>query len=360
MSLLQLAALCGHLEMCELLLDLGADINQTPVGFKGLTPLYFAIYSKNCHLCRYLLEKGAVLQQTRMQPSCVAIALAHGSVETVQMFMEHGMMLKEDEIQNELKSVMKYGTLASVQWMLEHPVAMQCYQECPDYCIQVVRDENTIDVVVYLINKAVFQSYRQAWLTSCMMKATFLDLVQDMKLLLDNGVFLNGYPNAPHSPLCRASFYNAIGVVKLLLDSGASMHIGNPRKICPLIHAVAMNHPGVCKILIERDPKVVQWACRDGFYGALHIATHAVDEDLSLMRLLLESGANVDARDTIGVTPLMIAAIFKNITKCQFLLEHGADIHRTDDYKRSVYSWALESKDQSTIAFVSDKLRLKA
>jgi uncharacterized protein len=63
--------------------------------------------------------------------------------------------------------------------------------------------------------------------------------------------------------------------------------------------------------------------------AALHAALAGPDPDIA--RVLLPAGADVNARQQGGVTPLQEAALSGRVELARLLLEHGADRAATDD-----------------------------
>lgn len=62
----------------------------------------------------------------------------------------------------------------------------------------------------------------------------------------------------------------------------------------------------------------------------LHIA--AINEDLKAIELLLDEGADLNARGEGGMTSLHYAVQMEKMEAIQLLLEHGADRAVTDDF----------------------------
>ena len=60
-----------------------------------------------------------------------------------------------------------------------------------------------------------------------------------------------------------------------------------------------------------------------GTYGSLHLAV--ANKDPFAVKLLLERGENVNAKNLSGWTPLMQAAFVGHVRIAQMLLESGAD-----------------------------------
>lgn len=63
--------------------------------------------------------------------------------------------------------------------------------------------------------------------------------------------------------------------------------------------------------------------------------------DLTALRHLIDSGANVNERSGMNSTPLILAAIKGHFTALQMLAEAGADINAVDNYKQSALHYAV-------------------
>jgi ankyrin repeat protein len=99
--------------------------------------------------------------------------------------------------------------------------------------------------------------------------------------------------------------------------------------------AVFFRHPDLARELIERGADVNAQAQNPQRVGAVHAA--ATVGDHATMQLLLERGANPNARQQMGYTALHGAASHGDIEMARLLLKHGADPQaRTDDGKTAV------------------------
>ena len=90
----------------------------------------------------------------------------------------------------------------------------------------------------------------------------------------------------------------------MLLDHGAQIHAAcsNPKK-SPLHVACAYGHRSVVKELLTRGPDIesIYWCC----YTPLHMASNNGRSDVLL--LLIEAGANIEAKRCNGRTSLSLA-----------------------------------------------------
>jgi ankyrin repeat protein len=125
------------------------------------------------------------------------------------------------------------------------------------------------------------------------------------------------------SELHRAIERNQVNRVGELLQSGASvndMHEGH----YPLTHAAVMGHAEIVRLLLEHGANVMQRASNDA--TALH-CTH----DVKSASVLIDAGADVNAPLREGgpkdCSLLGVNASYGRLTMVRFLIEHGADVN---------------------------------
>lgn len=69
----------------------------------------------------------------------------------------------------------------------------------------------------------------------------------------------------------------------------------------------------------------------------MELISAAARGDVETVKSLLTQGANVDASDESGVTPLIAAAYGNHVETAQVLIEAGADVNRQDRTQQSAY-----------------------
>jgi ankyrin repeat protein len=127
------------------------------------------------------------------------------------------------------------------------------------------------------------------------------------RLLEDQPDLVNAYAPDGNTPLGLSAFFNAPATARLLLDGGAD------------IDAVARN---VMKV------------------QALHAAVAA--RSVETVKLLIDRGADVNARQQVGYTPLMGAAGSGRDELVDLLLRHGADASAVSEDGKTPSSIARE------------------
>ena len=110
--------------------------------------------------------------------------------------------------------------------------------------------------------------------------------------------------------------------MKLLLDKGADPNATNRRKSTPLFWAI--HDEAKVRLLLDSgaDANVRNADGRTLVYQAA-----SMGNGLPILRLLLEKGAEPDAKTIIGMTPLMAASGRANVDAMRLLIEKNADVN---------------------------------
>jgi len=130
--------------------------------------------------------------------------------------------------------------------------------------------------------------------------AIYMGDVSKVERLLNLGVDPNVLSDGYSSPLDSAISYRQPAIVKLLVEAGADLELGNTMlDWTPLCSAVVGNEIGLSKYLIDSGADI---DALSDLYTALHVAV--LDNNLPMVEMLLDAGANRNTVDTYGHTPL--------------------------------------------------------
>ncbi len=171
-----------------------------------------------------------------------------------------------------------------------------------------------------------------------------------VELLLKNGAELNATDRGGRTPLMRAVLGNQPSTVGVLLRHGADVNALDTSRLNALAHAVRSLNPAIVTLLLEAKAGLeLQTAGRDAdkswtvLFDA--IAASAVD----LTRLLLDRGANINARADTGLTPLHLAvagSLTQNpLPLLRLLLERKPDLNARDNAGNTSLHYALENSN---------------
>jgi ankyrin repeat protein len=171
-----------------------------------------------------------------------------------------------------------------------------------------------------------------------------------VRILLANGSDLEAKDESGATPLLIAVYNRQLEIVKLLLDKGADISASNKYEETALIEAARSWDPEMLKVLLSGNPDIKEKnaalleAAQGGPAviqmedspampdGRTEQTARVVQEspDVANVRLLLDSGASVEARDEEGETPLSRAASHGQTETFKFLLERGAKVNVRD------------------------------
>ena len=122
---------------------------------------------------------------------------------------------------------------------------------------------------------------------------------------------LDGILTTGSTPLLRAAKALDAPAIRVLLAKGADVSIPNSRGITPFMAAAGLGS-------VDADTR--------GFY----LSEDTQQRSIESLTLLLKAGADINAKDSRGLSPLHEAARWGWNDVVQFLVEHGADLTAKD------------------------------
>ena len=142
-----------------------------------------------------------------------------------------------------------------------------------------------------------------------------------MKRLLDRGASPNARDAEGTPALMAATLYNGVDGVKLLLDHGADPNASNVAGATALMWAI----PDMAKVrvLVEHGANVNARSTTLQRTPVLVAASYP--GTVEILRLLLSKGADIHAKDKSGLHALGRAATYADVDVVRFLVEHGCD-----------------------------------
>jgi len=327
------AAYRGKLEMVEFLLSHGADINLPGCHLSQhdieITPYCVARYEGRDAVADYLLDMGAKVD--------IQTAAYLGDFDTVQTLIE------EDP------DIINSGYLQSVWLPSGNPNSVEHrYEEwATPLCYAIIG--GNIEIVKLLISKGAKVESQSELLLDQTVSDNRVDLV---KLLVENGADPSKAPKKVDDNSEMSQLLKSYGNTPA--DINALDKMGWPR-IVYVCRGDKGEHPEEVVRLLGLGADIDMRSSKGK--SALHCAAKA--GFLKVIDLLIEKGANIDAIDNKGETPLFeaIRSTIKNREKLhramESLLKKGADPNIKNNNAMSPLQIAQQKRREDTDQIVT-------
>ncbi|PWU05425.1 MAG: hypothetical protein C5B51_14275 [Terriglobia bacterium] len=177
---------------------------------------------------------------------------------------------------------------------------------------------------------------------------------QTVKLLLDRGATLDIRDNRQVTPLLAAAYANDFATLRLLLERGAHVNDKDADGYTPLMYASVNGNLPAVRLLLARgaDVNAVTAAQANGTVKNGPIALGNLTPLMlaaayggpAMLDALLDAGANMDAQDIRGMTPLMLAVASDHADSrsVRLLVKRGADLTIRDCRGLTARAWAAK------------------
>lgn len=141
-------------------------------------------------------------------------------------------------------------------------------------------------------------------------------------MLKDAGANVNITTVADQTPLHLAVTFQKYDAAVKLIQCGAKVNLEDEKGLTPLYTAIVVNDYRMAKMLLKHGARLLP---------SQYLLNYTIRNRMTAMtRLLIKAGENVNGRDYIGWTPLLLAINQRDIEIIEYLLANGAKINRND------------------------------
>ena len=322
-TLLHAASFWGRLEVTKLLLEHGAITNAEDA--EGSTPLHQVPqgkYNSQEHgvgIARLLLKRGVdVNARTRNKLTPLHSAAFNGRLEITRLLLDHGANpnVEDDRGSTPLHQVSR-GTYNS--------------------------QEHGVGIARLLLERGVDVNARMKNLFTPLHLAAFKGRLEIAQLLLDHGASAEAKNNDRETALHIVSRReydsqdHGVGISRLLLKYGVDVHAYNNYHDTALSLAAFNGRLEITRLLLDHsaNPNVENDQGSTPLHQVSHGTHSSQEHGVSIARLLLECGVDVNARTKNLFTPLHLAALNGRLEIAQLLLDHGANATAESEWRET-------------------------
>lgn len=149
------------------------------------------------------------------------------------------------------------------------------------------------------------------------------------------------------SPLVHSCRKGNLPISKLFIEYGANVNYVSSAYGTPLI--CALPYPELVKLLLNSGADV-NGRTISNWTALMYACT--MHDSLELVKLLIDKGADINAMTDLKSTPLAIAIFNQNVESVRVLVEKGADVNCVDYLGRTPLMRARERKSQEIISIL--------
>jgi ankyrin repeat protein len=330
-------AMDEDIPVIRLLLDRGADVNAKDKD--GDTPLMrSAGYNGNCTAVKLLLERGAEINATNKEgKTALDDAVAAGKTDIVKLLMERGAQSQDSQIAGAVNAHER--NVEMLRLLLDRrtnttAIATSLFLKA------VENAAGNLSMIAYSIENSPSQT-----------KDYTTKRQQDLKivqLLLEKGADINVTDSNKQTAvdLTTGSRGLDIEMLKLLVDRGADLN-----KVGWLGHTPI----GRCIDKAVEAPRMIRFCTEQGDQDSVKRYKQQRNEFLPAIKFLLSKGANINAKEFYNESTALHAAARENdLEMIELLLQNGAEVNATD--KEGSTALAIRVSD---IRFAADSVSRK-
>ncbi|GHM58178.1 MAG: hypothetical protein sL5_06130 [Candidatus Mesenet longicola] len=281
-TLLHYASLNGHLDVVKFLAKNGADLEAKDND--GRTPLHYASLNDYIKVVDYLIKNWASLKaKDKDGNTSLDLANQKGYVNIVEF-------LKQAQLDRELLTAAKNSNLDKVKDLIKDGASLEAKDWHGRTSLHHASLNGNLDMVEYLIKKNATLDAQNLYGSTPVHDASRNGQLKVVKYLIENKADFEVKDKYDRTPLHDASLSGHLNIVEYLVEKGAILEIKDKYDKTPLDLANQKGYVNIVEFLKQAQ-------LDRGLFTVIQDGNHDKVEDL------IKNGANLEAKNRDGKTP---------------------------------------------------------
>ncbi|WDK23059.1 hypothetical protein CGRA01v4_14350 [Colletotrichum graminicola] len=342
------ASMNGHLDVVKLLLNNGADISD--IDDNGYTSLGVASAEGYFEVAELLLNKGASVSSEGINGwTPLYSAVFNGHIPVVKLLLDHGanVTVTDNDGWTPIGLVSYHGHPEVAELLLAHGADVTARNKYSWTPLDVASEGGHTEVVKLLLAHGADVTARNNYGWTPLTVASVRGHTEVVKLLLAHGADVTAVDYIGRTPLHSALRKGHLEVTKLLLAHGIDLEAADSQGWTPLHTTSTNGNVELANFFLERCPGHIKIKDQIGRTCLFLAAMRGRSE---IVRLLLSQKASTDIKDLYNATPLIAASRHGHESVVELLLQaENVDLGHKDDFGLTALSWARKSGNARTL-----------
>lgn len=372
--LIGIIATNGDADGMSLILPLGVDVNTDEHGYG--TPLHNAAELGHDSVVSILLRHGAKILPTSQKVTPLHCAAKNGHVFTVELLVKAGADLDARDYADNTPMAMAVinGHLKVVELLVKLGANVDVVNSQGRSLVHLAK---TWEMIELLVRSGAPLNTKDLEGSTPVIAAINTENFELLEYLARAGAKVDELDKDGFTPLSKAIQNQHIKAIEPLIKAGANVNgvrfqkppihlavqLSTPEVAAELLRFkpnVNAIHNGVTPLFLVAQPKIVKKLVQSGaninYKAQEDIATiHKGESPLHLVarlgtpetvRAMVQNGADIEAQNENGHTPLIMACNNQNFNVYTTLLDLGANINHKDKHGNTVMFHAVEVHNQ--------------
>ncbi|XP_064624702.1 poly [ADP-ribose] polymerase tankyrase-2-like [Lineus longissimus] len=292
------AAICGETAVAEVLIEARAclehrdrsvtaypiecpdshELTSEYVG--GTTPLASAAFGGHVDVCKLLLEAGAnVTKVDEFGHFPLELSIRGGKIETIELLLNVALdQCSRDtpfEFQRLVNEAVKYGYKNVLELLVQKGADVELKDQVNQSILNLSSVQGHVNIAEYLIDIGADISTRDLLDNTPLLHASFFGHLSVVELLTSKGADTNAVNKEGRDALFCAAQNGHSDVVRFLAQLGMNVNKTDNVGWCPLGAAVGRGHLECVKELVQLGARLDFRTTDDINSGLLHVAAYA-------------------------------------------------------------------------------------